>query len=52
METKSKEGHIPICWSRDGGWSMDGKSVQEWLKEVAPQIRKYTKRPILVRFIW
>lgn len=45
-----KEGHILLCCQRDGGWSMDGKGVQDWLKEVITQIRMYSKRSILIRF--
>ena len=48
MELKSwrlnqKEGHILICCQRDGGWSMDGRANQEWLREVIPAIRMRTR---------
>ena len=45
-----KEGHILICCQRDGGWSMDGRAVQEWLREVITAIRMRTQRSILIRF--
>lgn len=45
-----KEGHILICCQRDGGWSMDGRPVQQWLKEVITAIRMRTARSILIRF--
>ena len=45
-----KEGHILICCQRDGGWSMDGREVQEWLREVITAIRMRTQRAILIRF--
>lgn len=45
-----KEGHILICCQRDGGWSMAGRSVPEWLKEVITSLRMRTKRSILIRF--
>lgn len=41
--------HILITTQRNGGWSMAGVDVVEWLEQTVAQIRKYTDRPIVVR---
>ena len=42
--------HILICLQRDGGWSMRGLSVQQWLDKTILQIKEHTrKRKIIVR---
>tara|TARA_B100001013_G_scaffold636_3_gene514 strand:- start:7561 stop:8514 length:954 start_codon:yes stop_codon:yes gene_type:complete len=41
---------ILICCQRDGGWSMDGTPVMQWLTDVIRKIRKYSGRRIKVRF--
>jgi hypothetical protein len=41
--------NILICLQRDGGWSMDGFGVMEWLDSILPQIRANSDRPILLR---
>lgn len=41
--------HILICTQRNGGWSMQGKRVVDWLNETVATIRKYSDRPIVVR---
>jgi hypothetical protein len=41
--------HILICLQRNGGWSMRGLSVQQWLDQTILNIRKYSERPIVVR---
>ena len=41
--------HITLCLQREGGWSMDGLSVIEWLENTIPLVRAYTQRPILIR---
>lgn len=41
--------HILICTQRNGGWSMKGKTVVDWLNETVAEIRKHTTRPIVVR---
>ena len=41
--------HILICTQRNGGWSMKGFDVVEWLEKTVTEIRKYTARPIIVR---
>ena len=40
---------IVICLQRDGGWSMDGLGVVDWLRQIIPQIQRYTTRQIIIR---
>ncbi len=46
---RSSGDHILICLQRNGGWSMRGLDVQIWLDSTIHQLRKYTKRQIIVR---
>jgi hypothetical protein len=46
---RSAGNHILICLQRNGGWSMGGLNVIDWLNSTIQQIRKYSKRPIVVR---
>jgi len=41
--------HILITTQRNGGWSMAGLGVVDWLEQTVKEIRKYTDRPIVVR---
>ena len=41
--------HILICCQRNGGWSMGGLDVVEWLRYTIKRIRKFSDRPIVVR---
>jgi len=41
--------HILICTQRNGGWSMDGLPVVDWLDKTIKELREYTDRPIVVR---
>lgn len=41
--------YILICLQRNGGWSMQGLTVQEWLDRTILEIRKYSNRKIVVR---
>lgn len=41
--------HILICTQRNGGWSMKGLNVVQWLTDTVNQIRQYSSRPIVVR---
>lgn len=41
--------HILICTQRNGGWSMGGLSVVDWLNKTVDELRQYTDRPIIVR---
>jgi hypothetical protein len=40
---------ILICCQRNGGWSMKGMPVQNWLNETILKIRSFSDRPIIVR---
>lgn len=42
--------YILICCQRDGGWSMQGMRVINWLDHTIRSIRTVTNRPIRVRF--
>jgi hypothetical protein len=44
------EGHILIACQRDGGWSMQGQNVLQWLEQTVNRIREHIDAPILVRF--
>lgn len=41
--------HILICTQRNGGWSMKGSNVVDWLEQTVSKIRKHSGRPIVVR---
>lgn len=41
--------HILLACQRNGGWSMAGYSVVDWVKNIVNEIRKYSDRPIIVR---
>jgi hypothetical protein len=41
--------HILICGQRDGGWSMKGIDMNQWVLETVKQIRTNTARPIVIR---
>ena len=50
-----KKGHsssqyILICCQRDGGWSMNGSPLLPWLVKTITHIKKYSDRPIRIRF--
>jgi len=44
-----KGEHILLACQRNGGWSMAGYNVVDWVKKTVLEIRKYTDRPIVVR---
>lgn len=46
---RANGNHILICTQRNGGWSMKGLSVLQWLDQIVQQIKKYSNRPIVVR---
>jgi|TARA_B100002019_G_scaffold290492_1_gene308299 hypothetical protein len=48
-ERKKAGSHILLCLQRNGGWSMDGLGVTEWIASTVKKIRKYSDRPILLR---
>jgi hypothetical protein len=41
--------HILVCLQRNGGWSMGGVNVVTWMNSIIQQIRRYSKRPIVIR---
>lgn len=41
--------HILLCLQRNGGWSMNGFGVQQWVTDTVTQLRTYTDRPIVIR---
>lgn len=45
----NKGKHILICLQRDGGWSMRGEPVLDWLDKTIKSIRQHTDRPIRIR---
>jgi hypothetical protein len=46
---RTNGNHILICCQRNGGWSMKGIPVQQWLNETILKIRNFSDRPIIVR---
>jgi hypothetical protein len=46
---RSTGNHILLCLQRNGGWSMRGLPVMDWLNQTIYEIRKYSSRHILVR---
>ena len=46
----TKQGeHILICLQRNGGWSMMGEPVIDWLRKTVKELREYTTRKIVIR---
>lgn len=41
--------HILVCGQRDGGWSMKGTDMNQWVLDTVKQIRTRTSRPIVIR---
>jgi len=41
--------HILVCTQRNGGWSMKGLPVFNWLVDILNQLQKLSDRPIVVR---
>jgi len=46
---RSTGDHILLCLQRNGGWSMRGLPVMDWLNQTIHEIRKYSSRHIIVR---
>jgi hypothetical protein len=46
---RTNGNHILVCCQRNGGWSMKGMSVNEWLNKTVVTLRSLTDRPIVVR---
>jgi len=50
LEQKPAKGkYILLCCQRNGGWSMDGIDVVDWVIHTIKKIREYSDRPIIVR---
>lgn len=47
---REKGQHILICCQRPMGWSMRGVNLMTWLDQTLTKIRKYSDRPIRVRW--
>jgi hypothetical protein len=47
---KKHGDYILVTCQRDGGWSMNGQGVIEWLHLLLQRIKSHTDRPIMVRF--
>ena len=47
---KKHGDYILVTCQRDGGWSMNGQSVIEWLHLLLQKLKAHTDRPIMVRF--
>lgn len=41
--------HVLICLQRDGGWSMKGVDMRDWVRATVKTLRQHTARPILIR---
>ena len=41
--------HVLICLQRDGGWSMKGIDMRDWVRVTVKTLRQHTQRPILIR---
>lgn len=46
---RTNGNHILICLQRNGGWSMGGLSVIDWLNQTIAKIQSVSNRPIVVR---
>ena len=46
---RSTGNHILLCLQRNGGWSMRGLPVMDWVNQTIHEIRKYSSRHIIVR---
>ena len=46
---RTSGNHILLCLQRNGGWSMRGLDVIQWMNLIITNIRKHSNRPIIVR---
>lgn len=46
---RSQGMHVLMCLQRDGGWSMHGRSVVDWIVSTVIELRQHTDRPIRLR---
>ena len=49
-EWRTTGTHILITLQRPLGWSMRGNNLMQWLEETFTKIRKYSNRPIVIRW--
>jgi len=47
---RTNGNHILITLQRPMGWSMRGYNLMQWLEETFTKIRKYSNRPIIIRW--
>ena len=47
---RTNGNHILICLQRPMGWSMRGQNLMSWLESTFANIRKYSSRPIVIRW--
>ena len=47
---RTNGNHILITLQRPMGWSMRGYNLMQWLEETFTKIRKYSSRPIIIRW--
>jgi len=46
---RTNGNYILLCTQRNGGWSMKGLDVMQWVEQTVKTIRNYSDRPIVVR---
>jgi len=46
---RTSGNYILICLQRNGGWSMQGLNVIQWMNDTIKKIQKYTDKHIVVR---
>lgn len=46
---RSQGEHVLVCLQRDGGWSMKGMDMDQWVNHTVHVLRQHTTRPILIR---
>ena len=46
---KNTGNHILIMAQRNGGWSMKGTNILDWLEQTIFALQQYTDRPIIIR---
>lgn len=49
QDKKQKGAWIVLMLQRNGGWSMEGRDVQQWALQTIKKIRQYSDRLIIIR---
>jgi hypothetical protein len=49
LDKKQRGSWIVLMLQRNGGWSMEGRDVQQWALQTIKKIRQYSDRPIIIR---